>query len=386
MSLSEQDPILWDRLTRLLHWLLVGTVALCLLTGWIAPPSAFLWHVISGLMAVSVVLVRLVWGLYGPETSRLSQLPLSIPALRQHGAELFHHQARFWPAHPPFGALMVVVVWGIVLTLGLSGVMALGGQEQMGPLAFAVGGALGHSAAELHEALAALLALAALGHMVGVAVEGRLLKVALWRSMIDGRRAEADEALFPSSTERLGGDEPRPLSALSLSLGILLALAVFWASGSLLPARVSPLRGDIRTSYDAECGACHMPYHPSLLPRASWEELMASLDNHFGEDASLSPTVRDRLTGWLVANAAESQDGKAALAFRRVSAEAPYQITRTPFWQHRHHALPVELFSSPKVRTAGNCRACHQDAEEALFRRINIHLPTPENAKENTNP
>ena len=37
-----------------------------------------------------------------------------------------------------------------------------------------------------------------------------------------------------------------------------------------------------------ECGeSCHAPLHPTLLPERSWKAVMAGLDRHFGDDASL---------------------------------------------------------------------------------------------------
>lgn len=39
--------------------------------------------------------------------------------------------------------------------------------------------------------------------------------------------------------------------------------------------------------YRDECGGCHVPYPPQLLPKASWQAIVAGLDKHFDSDASL---------------------------------------------------------------------------------------------------
>ena len=81
----------------------------------------------------------------------------------------------------------------------------------------------------------------------------------------------------------------------------LLALAGVFSAGVLAdsaPARVPVLR-----KYQQECAACHMAYPPGLLPAASWQRLMGSLDKHFGTDASLDAASVREISGWLKSNA-----------------------------------------------------------------------------------
>ena len=43
-------------------------------------------------------------------------------------------------------------------------------------------------------------------------------------------------------------------------------------------------------TYQGECGGCHFAYQPGLLPGEDWERIMTSLDEHYGDDASLDET------------------------------------------------------------------------------------------------
>jgi len=36
-----------------------------------------------------------------------------------------------------------------------------------------------------------------------------------------------------------------------------------------------------------ECGSCHMAFPPQFLPRRSWQKLVATLADHFWENADL---------------------------------------------------------------------------------------------------
>lgn len=40
-------------------------------------------------------------------------------------------------------------------------------------------------------------------------------------------------------------------------------------------------------TYEEECGACHFPYQPELLPSGSWKKIMAGLGDHFEEEIEI---------------------------------------------------------------------------------------------------
>ncbi len=94
-----------------------------------------------------------------------------------------------------------------------------------------------------------------------------------------------------------------------------------------------------------ECGACHMPYLPRFLPKRSWKRIMADLENHFGEDASLDPKTRERIAVFY--DKFGSEGGDNAL-----------RITRTVWWRRAHrYEIPDYVWS--KVSRA-DCLACHR--------------------------
>jgi hypothetical protein len=111
-----------------------------------------------------------------------------------------------------------------------------------------------------------------------------------------------------------------------------------------------------------QCGACHMPYPAQMLPARSWQNLMADLSHHFGEDASLSDQDRTAITGYLTTHAADGPWGgpegeRYLLGLNRLVT--PLRITDMPFWRYRHREIPPQRFSNSKVKTASNCVACH---------------------------
>ena len=114
--------------------------------------------------------------------------------------------------------------------------------------------------------------------------------------------------------------------------------------------------------YGKECGACHMPYPPSLLPARSWHALLGRLDSHFGENASLDPQAAGTIAAYLAANAADTRGSRAMQGLG--PSDVPLRITETPFWIDAHEEVSPARFASPKVRSKSNCLACHSDKGE----------------------
>ena len=121
-----------------------------------------------------------------------------------------------------------------------------------------------------------------------------------------------------------------------------------------------------------ECGACHMAFQPELLPARSWAALMAGLDNHFGENATLDPATSKEILAYLQAHAADAGGGDRRHhneTLRGLSrSETPLRITETPHWIREHRReIATSAFSNPKVKSKANCVACHAGAEQGYY-------------------
>ena len=119
----------------------------------------------------------------------------------------------------------------------------------------------------------------------------------------------------------------------------------------------------------AECGSCHIAFAPSMLPAESWERMMGSLKNHFGDDASVDAETASRITRYLTANAADSGSGPQGEKLARgVSGNnPPFRITELPNWVRKHRKVPAWEWAHKDVRTKANCTACHADAERGDY-------------------
>lgn len=137
------------------------------------------------------------------------------------------------------------------------------------------------------------------------------------------------------------------------------------ATAALADERYAPINNPLVA---AECGACHMAFQSVMLPKASWHRIMDGLDNHFGEDASLTPEKGAAIRAYLTANAADS--GAWGNRFMRGldKGAAPLRITELPYWLREHKGeVPASAWTSAKVKSKANCVACHRDANRGLY-------------------
>ena len=103
-------------------------------------------------------------------------------------------------------------------------------------------------------------------------------------------------------------------------------------------------------AYVQECGSCHVPYPPGLLPNESWQRLMANLPQHFGTDASLD---------------AADAEGAERLAHRDTPAAASAPASR-----RRRTASPAPTGSCASTASARARLEARLDQERRQLRRL----------------
>lgn len=363
-----QTVRVWDLFVRLFHWALVAAVSVAASTGFLMGSPWLNLHVIAGTTMAGLLVARIIWGFYGGGFARFSGFVVGPRKALAHLRELRAGSVPRHLGHNPLGGLMIIALLAVGAGLALTGAVALGGVFKTGPLAFVTSYDVGRLLRQLHEFLAwGLLGLIAL-HIAGVIAESLRTRDNLASAMITGDKP------------RRQGDH-RPPRVRSMPWKAAGLVATIFAASLIVVVRLDsapPLgvpQASLDPAYVAECGACHMVYHPSLLPTAAWHALFAGLDDHFGEDASLPDATVAALEAYAVANAAETVDTKPAHVLSRTDPADPFRITATPFWKRTHTEIPAATFKSPAVMSSGNCAACHGDASTGRFHPSRIHIP-----------
>ena len=116
-----------------------------------------------------------------------------------------------------------------------------------------------------------------------------------------------------------------------------------------------------------ECSACHIAYPARFLPAPSWNEIMRTLDKHFGADASVDAATAEKISRHLASAARPTS--------RTQLGPSPLRITETRWFMHEHDEVSAKQWRNPKVKSAANCAACHQDAEAGRFSEKSLHIP-----------
>jgi cytochrome b len=358
---------IWDLPVRLFHWLLVLSVAAAAVSGWLLPVNWLSLHLLAGTAIAVLLPLRLVWGLAGSAYSRFSSFDIRPAAVIAHVRNFGARDPQREAGHNPLGAWMVIAMLVTLATIVTTGALLLGGGFKQGPFKSLVSFATAWDLRDVHEVFAfGLLGLVAL-HVGGVVFESRRTGENLAAAMVTGRKR-------PGFAHPLRVVAARPVLALVAGGALLAAgVAVAMTLAARPPWGVPQMAANV--AWARECAACHIAFHPSLLPAKSWSEIMDRLDDHFGEDASLDAVATTEIKSFLIANAAEAWDTLPANRLRLVDEKRPLEITATPFWTRLHGDIPEGTFKAKPVGARQNCAACHSDAATGLFAPQNIAIP-----------
>ena len=138
---------------------------------------------------------------------------------------------------------------------------------------------------------------------------------------------------------------------------------------------VAPVNNQL---YIKECGSCHFPYQPGLLPANAWNKMMTNLENHFNSDASLNEADLQTLTKYLNDNSAE-KNMQYKRSNRIVSSlgknQIPDSISTTPYMIKKHKDIKKDLITQNEVKGLFNCMACHKTADKGIYGERDINIP-----------
>ena len=159
----------------------------------------------------------------------------------------------------------------------------------------------------------------------------------------------------------------------ALTFGLVLAICLPGISLADDEEGNSLLRQASNANWKTECGACHMTYHPGLLPARSWRKMMGGLEKHFGQNASLDPIPQKEITNFLVKFSADQGNTKYAKSIP--AGSTPLRITETAWFKREHREVRAEVWKRAKIGSASNCMACHKGAEQGDFSEDKVAIP-----------
>lgn len=217
------DLTVWDWPVRLFHWALV----LLLAGSWASAQAGveFMhWHMRCGYGVLTLLLFRLLWGLWGSASARFAGFVRGPRAVLGYARDWFSRRPQHYLGHNPLGGWMVIVLLLLVGVQAGSGLFANDDIFTEGPLYAWVTKDISDVLTFVHKRNFNLL-LAAVGlHVVAVLLY-------LWRgenllkAMFTGRK--------PAGVyrDRAGFMAPAYVAVLSLALGAGIVWLLLWLAG-----------------------------------------------------------------------------------------------------------------------------------------------------------
>jgi cytochrome b len=169
---------IWNVFIRVLHWLLAGFFVV---NYFILDPSSEP-HQIIGYLAVSVVFIRLIYGLKTKGFAGFKHVDLSAQSFRAHTQHLLQGNLPINEGHNPFGWLMIFVIFALFTTLATSGFLLEETDRFFGS----------DLVESIHSLAGDALFVCVCLHILAVFVVGYRGKVALYSSMLTGYRKSND--------------------------------------------------------------------------------------------------------------------------------------------------------------------------------------------------
>ncbi len=172
----------YDLPVRIFHWafalLFVMSFSIARL---IDDDSAlYSYHMLSGILMASIVILRIVWGLVGSKNSRFSSFKLRPSELTAYMKSVVSNKSQRYLGHNPASSYAAILMMIFTLGIGFSGLM----------MSLRINK---HFFEEIHELLANGFLVVVLFHIAGVLLHQFKHNDGMIFSMLNGKKAKIDD-------------------------------------------------------------------------------------------------------------------------------------------------------------------------------------------------
>lgn len=222
---ETRDVAAWDLPTRLFKWSLVILVVAAPLTKWYGDVT-LLAHKMVGYAILTLVVWRVLWGLFGSTTARFSTFVKPFAALG-YVVDLARGRHPRYLGHNPLGALMVVALLLVLAVQASTGLFATDDIIVEGPLKGYVTHATSKWLTGIHDVLPRLLLALVVVHVLANILYS-VFSDNLILAMLSGRKARA---AYRDAPENANASIPRALALLVVAAAVVYgSLALFGTS------------------------------------------------------------------------------------------------------------------------------------------------------------
>lgn len=219
---------LWDLPTRVFHWLLALSVIGAFVTQKIGG-NAMVWHGRLGLLVLGLLVFRIIWGFAGSTYARFTQFVRGPAAIKAY-------LRGEWKGvgHNPLGALSVLGLLAVLVTLVATGIFANDDIAFEGPLYALVGKEFSDTLTGFHRLIEPVILLLVFAHLAAIAFYAHVKKDNLVKPMVRGWK-DVEEGESAS-----GGGPVAFVIALIIALGAVAGASGVWIKPPPPPPPAAP--------------------------------------------------------------------------------------------------------------------------------------------------
>jgi cytochrome b len=189
-----RQHLVYDLPTRLFHWLFSGLF----LTAFIIAKTIddesvwFDFHSLAGLTLGFLVILRILWGIFGTKHARFSGFALKPIDLIKYFKGILVGEKKRWAGHNPASSWAGIVMMVMALGLATTGYLMTSGPNK-------------ETFEDVHELLANGFIIVVVLHVAGIILHTIRYQEMIALSMIDGRKADiAIDQTIPSAKSTFG--------------------------------------------------------------------------------------------------------------------------------------------------------------------------------------
>ena len=188
---NTQPVRIWDAPTRLFHWLLALLILAQYLTGEFDLVEDMRWHFWGGYATLTLIVFRVLWGMFGSQTSRFGEFVRGPTAVTAYVRNRFS-SAQVKVGHNPLGGWSVVALLLVLAAQCVTGLFASDDLDNAGVLAAHVSGRTVKLMTHWHHLTQDVLLVLIAIHIAAVLLYLLLRHENLITPMLSGRRRLAD--------------------------------------------------------------------------------------------------------------------------------------------------------------------------------------------------
>ena len=192
---------IWDIPTRLFHWTLVILIGISFYTGLTGGFVEMDYHMISGYCILSLVLFRILWGLFGGYYARFATFVKGPGTIIRYLQNLSTKNSPY-PGHNPLGALSIIFILLVLLAQTVTGMFANDDIMLEGPLVHLVSYDTSRMLTGIHKTNKWIVGALVVLHLLAILFYQFYKKDRLIIPMITGRKLLAEAVTRDTSLIR----------------------------------------------------------------------------------------------------------------------------------------------------------------------------------------